>query len=53
MPHLAQFLNMKDHSSVSKAMKMITTEIAQNINTKMMLDEMKNKIQNEQSDKTM
>lgn len=53
MPHLAQFLNMKDHSSVSKAMKMISTEIAQNINTKMMLDEMKNKIQNEQSDKTM
>lgn len=53
MPHLAQFLNMKDHSSVSKAMKMITTEIAQNINTKMMLDEMKNKIQNEQSDKTV
>lgn len=53
MPHLAQFLNMKDHSSVSKAMKMITTEISQNINTKMMLDEMKNKIQNEQSDKTV
>lgn len=53
MPHLAQFLNMKDHSSVSKAMKMISTEIAQNINTKMMLDEMKNKIQNEQIDKTM
>lgn len=53
MPHLAQFLNMKDHSSVSKAMKMITTEIAENINTKMMLDEMKNKIQNEQTDKTM
>ncbi|PAF53042.1 chromosomal replication initiation protein DnaA [Helicobacter sp. 13S00482-2] len=53
MPHLAQFLNMKDHSSVSKAMKMITTEITENINTKMMIDEMKKKIQSEQDDKTM
>ncbi|PAF52453.1 chromosomal replication initiator protein DnaA [Helicobacter sp. 13S00477-4] len=48
---LAQFLNMKDHSSVSKAMKMITTQINENINIKAMIDEMKNKIQNEQSNK--
>ncbi|PAF49422.1 chromosomal replication initiation protein DnaA [Helicobacter sp. 12S02232-10] len=51
MPALAQFLNMKDHSSVSKAMKMITTEIAENINIKSMIEEMKNKIQNEQNNK--
>ncbi|PAF43031.1 chromosomal replication initiator protein DnaA [Helicobacter sp. 11S03491-1] len=51
MPALAQFLNMKDHSSVSKAMKMITTEINENINIKAMIDEMKNKIQREQNNK--
>lgn len=49
MPALAQFLNMKDHSSVSKAMKIITTQISENANIKAIIDEMKNKIQNEQN----
>ncbi|PAF44775.1 chromosomal replication initiator protein DnaA [Helicobacter sp. 11S02596-1] len=53
MQALAQFLNMKDHSSVSKAMKMITTEINENINIKAMIEEMKNKIQSEQNNKAL
>lgn len=44
MPYLANFLNMKDHSTVSKAMKSIQDEINQNQNFKTIIEEIKNKI---------
>lgn len=53
MPTLAQFLNLKDHSSVSKSYKMIITEIQENINIKAMIDEIKNKIHSEEKKKQL
>lgn len=44
MPSLAQFFGMKDHSSVSKAMKTVKTEIEEDANFKMVIEELKNKI---------
>ncbi|PAF47777.1 chromosomal replication initiation protein DnaA [Helicobacter sp. 12S02634-8] len=51
MPDLARFLNLKDHSSVSKAMKVIKTEIDENIHMKTMVEEIKSKMQNERTSK--
>lgn len=44
MPSLAQFFSMKDHSSVSKAMKAVKSEIEEDANFKMVIDELNNKI---------
>ncbi|MGP1449748.1 MAG: chromosomal replication initiator protein DnaA [Wolinella sp.] len=44
MPSLAQFFGMKDHSSVSKAMKTIESEIESDANLKLVMEELKNKI---------
>ncbi|TLD82852.1 chromosomal replication initiator protein DnaA [Helicobacter sp. MIT 11-5569] len=44
MPYLANFFGMKDHSTVSKAMKSIQTEINENQNFKTIVEEIKNKI---------
>lgn len=44
MPILANFFNMKDHSSVSKAMKNIEEEIEKNPNFKIIIEEIKNKL---------
>lgn len=45
MPMIAKELNMKDHSSVSKALKAIESEIATDSATKSVIEELKNKIQ--------
>lgn len=50
MPILAKELGMKDHSAVSKALKNIETEIAQNSSTKNIIEDIKNKIQQSLSD---
>ncbi|MBX7491456.1 chromosomal replication initiator protein DnaA [Helicobacter turcicus] len=44
MPYLANFFGMKDHSTVSKAMKSIQNEINENQNFKTIIEEIKNKI---------
>jgi len=44
MPYLANFFGMKDHSTVSKAMKSIQDEINNNANFKTIIEEIKNKI---------
>lgn len=51
MPALAKELSMKDHSAISKAYKKIQEETEINIHTKAILEEMKNKIQEEQNQK--
>lgn len=51
MPALAKELNMKDHSSISKAYKKIQEEMEENSYTKGIIDEIKIKIQNEQNEK--
>ena len=45
MPMIAKELGMKDHSSVSKALKAIEAEIAQNSSTKSIIENIKSKIQ--------
>ena len=50
MPILAKELGMKDHSAVSKALKNIETEIAQDSSTKNIIEDIKNKIQQSLSD---
>ena len=44
MPFLANYFRMKDHSTVSKAMKSIQNEINENQNFKTIVEEIKNKI---------
>ncbi|MDY3113399.1 MAG: chromosomal replication initiator protein DnaA [Helicobacter sp.] len=44
MPYLANFFGMKDHSTVSKAMKSIQDEMKENQNFKTIIEEIKNKI---------
>ena len=44
-PMIAKELNMKDHSSVSKALKAIESEIATDSATKGIIEELKSKIQ--------
>ncbi|MCI5968311.1 chromosomal replication initiator protein DnaA [Helicobacter sp.] len=44
MPYLANYFGMKDHSTVSKAMKSIQNEINENQNFKTIIEEIKNKI---------
>lgn len=44
MPSLAQFFGMKDHSSISKAMKTIKDEIEEDANFKTIIESLKNKI---------
>lgn len=44
MPYLANFFGMKDHSTVSKAMKSILNEIHENQNFKTIIEEIKNRI---------
>lgn len=44
MPSLANYFGMKDHSTVSKAMKSIQEEINKNPNFKTIIEELKNKI---------
>ena len=45
MPMIAKELGMKDHSSVSKALKAIESEIAQNNTTKSIIEDLKSRIQ--------
>ncbi|NWF66137.1 MAG: chromosomal replication initiator protein DnaA [Campylobacterales bacterium] len=45
-PSLAQYFGMKDHSSVSHAMKKITSEIESDENFKLLIENLKNKILN-------
>jgi chromosomal replication initiator protein len=44
MPTLAQYFNMKDHSSVSHAMKKVSVTINDDEEYKVLIDELKNKI---------
>lgn len=44
MPQLAQFFGMKDHSSVSHAMKKINTQMKDDANFKLIVEELKHKI---------
>lgn len=44
MAMIAQSLNMKDHSAVSKAISTINNEIAENPAMKLLIDEIKNKL---------
>ena len=44
MPYLANFFGMKDHSTVSKAMKSIQDEMHKNPNFQTIVEEIKNKI---------
>lgn len=44
MPTLASYFSMKDHSTVSKAMKSIEEELDKNQNLKIVIEELKNKI---------
>ena len=44
MPTLASYFSMKDHSTVSKAMKSIEEELNKNQNLKTIIEELKNKI---------
>ena len=46
---LAQKLNMKDHSAISKAFKQITKKIEQDENLKQLTKDLKNKIQKEKN----
>ncbi|RDU70028.1 chromosomal replication initiator protein DnaA [Helicobacter cholecystus] len=51
MSALAKELNMKDHSAVSKAQKKMEEEIEQSSALKIIIEDMKNQIQEEQNDK--
>lgn len=51
MPVLAKELNMKDHSSISKAYKKIQEEMEKDSYTKGIINEIKIQIQNEQNEK--
>lgn len=51
MPVLAKELNMKDHSSVSKSYKKIEKEMEENLSLKTIIEDIKNKIEEEQNDK--
>lgn len=51
MPVLAKELNMKDHSAISKAYKKMQEEIEESLHTKSIIDEIKSKIQEGQSEK--
>ncbi|WP_027327123.1 chromosomal replication initiator protein DnaA [Helicobacter pametensis] len=53
MPVLAKELNMKDHSAISKAYKKMQEEIDENLHTKAIIDEIKTKIQEEQTKKDL
>ncbi len=53
MPVLAKELNMKDHSSISKAYKKIEEEIEKDLRTKAIIEEIKTKIQEEQDEKQL
>lgn len=53
MPVLAKELNMKDHSSVSKSYKKIEKEMEENISLKTIIEDIRNKIEEEQNDKTL
>ena len=46
MPVLANKLNMKDHSSVSKALKTIKEKMREDDNLKILLEEIQNKVKN-------
>jgi len=46
MPALAQYLGMKDHTSVSHAMKKVKEQIEEDANFKLLIDEMEHKIKN-------
>ncbi len=50
MPALAQFFGMKDHTSVSHAMKKVKEQIEQDANFKLLIDEMEHKIKSLQSE---
>ena len=50
MPALAQFFGMKDHTSVSHAMKKVKEQIEQDANFKLLIDEMEHKIKAMQSE---
>lgn len=52
MPVLAKELNMKDHSSVSKSYKKIEKEMEENMTLKTIIEDIRNKIEEEQNDKT-
>lgn len=45
MPTIAQELNMKDHSSVSKAMSRIRKQMEENLTTKTIVEDIKTKIE--------
>lgn len=51
MPELANFLNMKDHSSVSKAMKKTQEEIENNQELKLKIEEIENNIKDSKNNK--
>jgi len=51
MPALAQYFGMKDHTSVSHAMKKIKEQIEKDADFKLLLEEMKNKIKHLNSEK--
>lgn len=51
MPVLAKELNMKDHSSVSKSYTKILKEMEENLSLKTIIEDIKNKIEEEQNDK--
>lgn len=53
MPVLAKELNMKDHSAISKAYKKMQEETEENLHTKAIIDEIKTKIQEEQTKKDL
>lgn len=44
MPSLAQYFGMKDHSSVSHAMKKVTQTVEEDANYKLLIEELKHKI---------
>lgn len=49
MPSLAQFFGMKDHSSVSHAMKKVNTTIKEDANYKLLIEGLKHKISTKES----
>ena len=51
MPALAQYFGMKDHTSVSHAMKKIKEQIEKDADFKLLLEEIKNKIKHLNSEK--
>ena len=50
MPSLAQYFGMKDHSSVSHAMKKVTQTIQDDANYKLLIEELKHKITTKDGD---